>query len=164
VPLVPPLRDAARSHIESVRSAFGNPFGRHSATHSRAPIGPRGKVVGISKLSRLIDAYGRRLQLQERLTRQIARTIEEVLEPKGVAVVIEASHGCMSTRGVNQHGIPMVTKCWLGDFRSDPPLRREPMESLRDTAADLAGNLCGLAVSNRRQKEQAGDLAVQARL
>ena len=86
---------------------------------------PAGRVVGISKLSRLVDAFARRLQLQERLTVQIARTIDEVLKPRGVAVVIEASHGCMSTRGVNQHGVSMVTKCWLGDFRSDPDLRRE---------------------------------------
>ena len=99
--------------------------------HAHVAYRPAGKVVGISKLSRLVDAYGRRLQLQERLTRQIARTIEEVLEPKGVAVVIEASHGCMSTRGVNRHGVSMVTKCWLGDFKSDQDLRRELMESLR---------------------------------
>ena len=91
---------------------------------------PNGRVVGISKLSRLVDAYARRLQLQERLTNQIARTLDDVLRPKGVAVVIEASHGCMSTRGVNQHGVSMVTKCWLGDFRDDPALRRELMESI----------------------------------
>lgn len=91
---------------------------------------PNGRVVGISKLSRLVDAYARRLQLQERLTNQIARTLDEVLKPKGVAVVIEASHGCMTTRGVNQHGVTMVTKCWLGDFRQDPELRRELMSSI----------------------------------
>ena len=103
--------------------------------HAHVAYRPAGRVVGISKLSRLVDAYGRRLQLQERLTRQIARTIEEVLEPRGVAVVIEASHGCMSTRGVNQHGVSMVTKCWLGDFKSDPGLRRELMGSLCGGAA-----------------------------
>jgi GTP cyclohydrolase I len=92
---------------------------------------PNGRVVGISKLSRLVDAFARRLQLQERLTRQVARTLEEVLEPRAVAVIIEASHGCMSTRGVNQHGVSMVTKCWLGEFRDDPELRRELMESIR---------------------------------
>lgn len=92
---------------------------------------PNGRVVGISKLSRLVDAYARRLQLQERLTKQIADALDEVLRPKGVAVVIEASHGCMSTRGVNQHGISMVTKCWLGDFKRDDRLRRELMESIR---------------------------------
>ena len=91
---------------------------------------PTGRVVGISKLSRLVDAYARRLQLQERLTRQIATTLHETLRARGVAVVIEASHGCMSTRGVNQHGISMVTKCWLGDFQTDPGLRRELLESL----------------------------------
>ncbi len=91
---------------------------------------PRGRVVGISKLSRLVDAYARRLQLQERLTRQIARALDEALKPKGVAVVIEASHGCMSTRGVNQHGVSMVTKSWLGDFKSDPILRRELIDSI----------------------------------
>lgn len=91
---------------------------------------PAGRVVGISKLSRLVDAYARRLQLQERLTRQIATTLFETLQARGVAVIVEASHGCMSTRGVNQHGVSMVTKCWLGDFERDPALRRELLESL----------------------------------
>jgi GTP cyclohydrolase I len=91
---------------------------------------PRGWVVGISKLSRLVDAYARRLQLQERLTRQIATTLFEATGARGAAVVIEASHGCMSTRGVNQHGVSMVTRCWLGDFQHDPALRRELLESL----------------------------------
>ena len=91
---------------------------------------PNGRVVGISKLSRLVDAFARRLQLQERLTTQVAATLEEVLKPKGVAVIIEASHGCMSTRGVNQHGVSMVTKCWLGDFKRDSELRLELMESI----------------------------------
>ena len=91
---------------------------------------PNGRVVGISKLSRLVDAFARRLQLQERLTNQIAHTLDEVLEPKGVAVIVEASHGCMTSRGVNQHNVSMVTKCWLGDFREDPELRRELMASI----------------------------------
>lgn len=92
---------------------------------------PKGRVVGISKLSRLVDGYARRLQLQERLTNQIAQALDEVLQPGGVAVIVEASHGCMSTRGVNQHGISMVTKCWLGDFKTDEGLRRELMDSIR---------------------------------
>jgi GTP cyclohydrolase I len=92
---------------------------------------PNGRVVGISKLSRLVDGYARRLQLQERLTNEIAVALDEALQPKGVAVLIEATHGCMTTRGVNQHGISMVTKCWLGDFKSDESLRRELMESIR---------------------------------
>jgi len=88
---------------------------------------PADQVVGISKLSRLVDAYSRRLQLQERLTNQIAGALDEALRPRGVAVVIRASHGCMSTRGVNQHGVSMVTKCWLGDFKDDAALRAELM-------------------------------------
>jgi GTP cyclohydrolase I len=92
---------------------------------------PNGRVVGISKLSRLVDAYARRLQLQERLTNQIAHTLYDVLEANGVAVIIDASHGCMSSRGVNQHGVSLVTKCWLGDFKSDPQLRRELMDSIQ---------------------------------
>ena len=91
---------------------------------------PRDRVVGISKLSRLVDAYARRLQLQERLTNQIAWTLDDVLKPRGVAVIVEASHGCMSTRGVNQHGVSLVTQCWLGDFRDDPALRRELLDTL----------------------------------
>jgi GTP cyclohydrolase I len=98
--------------------------------HAHVAYRPNGRVVGISKLSRLVDAYARRLQLQERLTRQIARTLDKSLAPRGVAVVIEATHGCMATRGVNQHGISMVTKCWLGEFKEDAELRRELMASL----------------------------------
>ena len=91
---------------------------------------PRERVVGISKLSRLVDAYARRLQLQERLTRQIAHALDEALRPRGVAVIIEAGHGCMSTRGVRQHGVSLVTKCWLGEFGDDEGLRRELLSSL----------------------------------
>jgi GTP cyclohydrolase I len=94
---------------------------------------PNQHVVGISKLSRLVDAFARRLQLQERLTNQIAHALDDALNPRGVAVVIEASHGCMSTRGVKQHGSSMVTKCWLGDFKSDAELRRDVIESVRDS-------------------------------
>ena len=92
---------------------------------------PNGRVVGISKLSRLVDAYARRLQLQERLTRQIANMLDEVLRPRGVAVIVEASHGCMATRGVNQHGVSLVTECWLGEYKNDAGLRRELMQSVR---------------------------------
>jgi GTP cyclohydrolase I len=91
---------------------------------------PNGRVVGISKLARLVDAYARRLQLQERLTNQIAQALQDVLQPTGVAVIVEATHGCMTTRGVNQHGVSLVTKCWLGEFRSDPDLRRELLDSV----------------------------------
>lgn len=98
--------------------------------HAHVAYRPNGRVVGISKLSQLVDAYARRLQLQERLTNQIARTLDAVLRPKGVAVIIAASHGCMSTRGVNQRGVSMVTKCWLGDFKTDAELRRELLSSV----------------------------------
>ena len=96
---------------------------------------PRDRVVGISKLSRLVDAYSRRLQLQERLTQQIGMTLWEVLAPRGVAVVIDATHGCMATRGVNQRGVTMRTECWLGDFREDRDLRRDFLTSVRDARA-----------------------------
>ena len=86
---------------------------------------PRRRVVGISKLARLVDAYGKRLQIQERLTVQIADTIERVLDPRGVAVVIEAAHQCMTTRGVHKPGVSMVTSRLLGVFRDDPDTRRE---------------------------------------
>ncbi len=86
---------------------------------------PNKRVVGISKLARLVDAYSRRLQIQEKMTAQVANTIEEVLRPQGVAVVIEASHQCMTTRGVHRPGSTMITSRMLGRFRSDPRSRRE---------------------------------------
>ena len=86
---------------------------------------PDRKVVGISKLARVVEVYGRRLQIQEKLTAQIAGTIAEVLEPKGVAVVVEATHHCMTTRGVHKPGTVMVTSDMLGAFRDDPTTRRE---------------------------------------
>ncbi len=95
---------------------------------------PNGHVVGISKLSRLVNAFARRLQLQERLTNQIASALDEGLRPRGVAVIIEASHTCMSTRGVREHGSSMVTQCWLGEFKNDPELRRDMMELIHNHA------------------------------
>ncbi|MCY4067420.1 MAG: GTP cyclohydrolase I FolE [Rhodospirillaceae bacterium] len=93
----------------------------------RAHVGylPKNRVVGISKIARLVDAYARRLQIQEKLTAQIANTMQEVLDPRGVAVVIEASHQCMTTRGVHKSGAGMVTSRMLGAFRDDPATRRE---------------------------------------
>jgi GTP cyclohydrolase I len=92
---------------------------------------PQGRVVGISKLARLVHAFARRLQIQERLTRQIAKAIAQALQPRGVAVIIEASHACMSSRGVKEHGSMLVTKCWLGAFETDPELRRDMIDSIR---------------------------------
>jgi GTP cyclohydrolase I len=86
---------------------------------------PDRRVVGISKLARVVDAYARRLQIQEKLTAQIANTIEEVLQPRGVAVVIEAAHQCMTTRGVHKDGVTMVTSRMLGAFRDNGETRRE---------------------------------------
>jgi len=86
---------------------------------------PVKKVVGISKLARVVDVYARRLQVQEKLNAQIANCIKKVLEPKGVAVVIEATHQCMTTRGVHKPGVTMVTSTMLGDFRKNPLTRRE---------------------------------------
>ncbi len=93
----------------------------------RAHVGylPDKRVVGISKLARIVDAYARRLQIQEKMTAQIANTIEDVLQPQGVAVVIEATHQCMTTRGVHKPGSTMVTSRMLGRFRSDHRTRRE---------------------------------------
>src|SRR6266576_7247698 len=80
---------------------------------------PDRRVVGISKLARVVDAYAHRLQIQEKLTAQIANTLQEVLQPRGVAVVIEAAHQCMTTRGVHKPGVSMVTSRMLGVFRTD---------------------------------------------
>jgi GTP cyclohydrolase I len=86
---------------------------------------PNNRVVGISKLARLVDVYAKRLQIQEKMTSQIANTLDEILQPKGVAVVIEAAHQCMTTRGVHKPGVTMVTSRMLGVFRDDPSSRRE---------------------------------------
>ena len=86
---------------------------------------PRTRVVGISKLARVLEVYAKRLQIQEKLTAQIAHTLQEVLEARGVAVVIEAEHQCMTTRGVHKPGVSMVTSKMLGEFRDNPETRRE---------------------------------------
>jgi GTP cyclohydrolase I len=91
---------------------------------------PAHRVVGISKLARVVHAYAKRLQIQEKLTAQIANTIEAVLQPRGVGVVIESEHQCMTTRGVHQHGASMVTSRMLGAFRDDANTRRELMALL----------------------------------
>ncbi len=86
---------------------------------------PAGRVVGISKLARLVEVYAKRLQIQESLTAQIASTIQEVLQPRGVAVCIEAAHMCMTTRGVRKPGVSMTTRKLVGAFETDPALRQE---------------------------------------
>jgi GTP cyclohydrolase I len=86
---------------------------------------PEHRVVGISKLARLVDVYAKRLQIQEKMTVQIADALNTVLQPKGVAVILEAAHQCMSTRGVHKSGSSLVTSRMLGAFRDDPSTRRE---------------------------------------
>ncbi len=108
------------------------PFQSHCEHHMAPIIGkaaiaylPNDKVVGISKLARVLHGFARRLQVQERLTAQVADCICEHLKPKGVAVVIEASHACMAARGVNTPGVMMTTSRMMGTFRSDERSRRE---------------------------------------
>jgi GTP cyclohydrolase I len=107
-------------------------FESHCEHHMAPIIGrawvayiPRGRVVGISKLARVVDAYAKRLQIQEKMTAQIANTIQEVLEPEGVAVVLKAEHFCMTTRGVHKPGTDMVTSRMLGAFRENAITRQE---------------------------------------
>ncbi|MCZ4282234.1 GTP cyclohydrolase I FolE [Kiloniella laminariae] len=107
-------------------------FESHCEHHMAPIIGkahvaylPNNRVVGISKLARVVEAYAKRLQIQEKMTAQIANAINDVLQPKGVAVVIEAAHQCMTTRGVHKSGVTMVTSRMLGLFRTNPSTRRE---------------------------------------
>ena len=99
---------------------------------------PHRRVVGIIKLARVVDAYACRLQIQEKITAQIANTIQQVLEPRGVAVVIEAAHQCMTTRGVHKLGVTMVTSRMLGAFRDDPTTRREVLAMI-GSGSGIAG-------------------------
>lgn len=96
---------------------------------------PTDRVVGISKLARVVDAYAKRLQVQEKMTVQIAGTLNRVLQPQGVAVVIEAEHQCMSTRGVHKPGVTMVTSTLLGAFRRNPETRREFLNLIGNPAS-----------------------------
>jgi GTP cyclohydrolase I len=93
----------------------------------RAHVGylPTGKVVGISKLARVVDVFARRFQVQEKMTAEITRCINDVLQPQGVGVVIEAAHECMTTRGIHKRGVSMITSKMMGTFRSDARTRNE---------------------------------------
>jgi GTP cyclohydrolase I len=122
-------------------------FESHCEHHMAPIIGrahvaylPSNRVVGISKLARVIDVYSKRLQIQEKLTAQIANTINDVLRPKGVGVVVDASHQCMTTRGVHKPGTTMVTSHMLGHFRSDPKTRREFMAIIGNPPLAHVGN------------------------
>lgn len=114
------------------------PFMSHCEHHMVPFIGiahvaylPSEKVIGISKLARLVDAYARRLQIQEKMTAEIAGALDEVLQPKGVGVVIEAQHQCMTTRGVNKQGATMQTSRMIGRFKSDARTRQEFFDLIR---------------------------------
>ena len=107
-------------------------FESHCEHHMAPIIGkahvgylPRSKVVGISKLARVVEAYARRFQVQEKMTAQIANCIQDVLQPMGVAVVIEAAHQCMTTRGIHKSDVTMVTSQMIGGFRNDARTRAE---------------------------------------
>ena len=97
---------------------------------------PNQRVVGISKLARLVEALGRRLQIQERLTAEIADTLDRVLHPRGVAVIVEASHACLSSRGVRLHGVSMQTRRLLGEFAQQPQ-RQEILSALLGRPGNL---------------------------
>ena len=101
----------------------------------RAHVGylPTNKIVGISKLARVVDAFARRFQVQEKMTAQIANCIWDVLSPKGVGVVIEAEHQCMTTRGIHKSGVTMVTSQMLGSFRKDARTRAEFLSMIDTT-------------------------------
>jgi len=113
------------------------PFESHCEHHLAPIIGkahiaylPRRRVVGISKLARLVDVYAKRLQIQEKMTAEIANCLDKVLKPHGVAVVIEATHQCMTTRGVHKSGVSMLTSRMIGVFRRQPETRAEFLASL----------------------------------
>ncbi len=101
---------------------------------------PNRRVVGISKLARLVEVFAHRLQIQEKMTAQIANTLEEVLQPRGVAVVVEAAHQCITTRGIHKPGVTMVTSRMLGAFRTDASTRREFLS--------IIGNPSGVGLHN----------------
>ena len=120
-------------------------FAPHCEHHMAPIIGrvhiaylPHHRIVGISKLARLVQVFAKRLQIQEKLTAQIANTIDEVLEPKGVAVVVEAAHQCMTTRGINKPGTLMVTSRMLGAFRDNASTRHEFLAMITNSQSSEA--------------------------
>src|SRR5215470_17725746 len=101
---------------------------------------PRHRVVGISKLARLVDVYAKRLQIQEKMTSEIAKCLSSVLKPFGVGVVVEAAHECMTTRGVHKSDVTMVTSCMLGTFRTKAATRQEFLSAINLKGASAGGN------------------------
>ena len=107
-------------------------FNSHCEHHMAPIVGrvhvgylPRNRVVGISKLARVVEIYSHRLQIQEKMTAQIADALNTVIQPRGVGVVVEGVHHCMTTRGIQKEGVAMITSSMFGDFRDDPKTRRE---------------------------------------
>src|SRR5262245_44062506 len=122
-------------------------FESHCEHHMAPIIGrvhigylPRERVVGISKLVRLVYVYAKRLQVQEKMTAEIANCLNSVLKPFGVGVVVEAAHECMTTRGVHKSGVSMVTSCMLGTFRTHPETRQEFLAAINLKAGSIGGN------------------------
>jgi len=122
-------------------------FESHCEHHMAPIIGkawvgyvPSGRVVGISKLARVVEVYAKRLQIQERMTAQIATTINEVLRPQGVGVLIKASHHCMVVRGVQKRGSDLVTSTMLGCFRDNPVTRQEFLSLVSSTLQGEPGD------------------------
>ena len=105
--------------------------------HAHVAYLPKKRVVGISKLARLVEVFAKRLQIQEKMTAQIATTLNDVLAPAGVGVVVEAAHQCMTTRGVHKPGVTMVTSHMLGAFRDDSMTRREFLSIINRPAANM---------------------------
>ena len=123
-------------------------FESHCEHHMAPIIGtahiaylPKTRVIGISKLARLVEVYSKRLQIQEKMTSQIAVSLQNALQPLGVAVVVEAAHQCMTTRGIHKPGITMVTSHMLGAFRADPSTRREFLAMIGDPARSHLSNV-----------------------
>jgi GTP cyclohydrolase I len=139
-----PSRSQAEEAVRTLLRWAGDEPGREgllgtpARVHHLAPIIgkahiaylPRRRVVGISKLARLVDVYAKRLQIQEKMTAEIANCLDKVLKPHGVAVVIEATHQCMTTRGVHKSGVSMLTSRMIGVFRRQPETRAEFLTSL----------------------------------
>jgi GTP cyclohydrolase IA len=122
----------AVSNFDRIVTLCNIDFESHCEHHMAPMIGtihlaylPRKRLAGISKLVRVVEAYTRRLQVQERLTGEIAHCIDDVLQPRGVAIVVEAQHHCMTTRGVHRSHVKMVTSEMLGNFRTDEKIREE---------------------------------------
>jgi GTP cyclohydrolase I len=133
-------------YFEDPRDYLKRTFEAHCEHHMAPIIGrvhigylPRNRVVGISKLIRLIDVFAKRLQVQEKMTAEIAACLDNILKPHGVAVVVQGTHECMTTRGVHKADVSMVTSRMLGVFRDRPETRQEFLSAINLSAAQVVG-------------------------